>query len=199
MPTLSKSQLEIAAMLARGMSGADAARSGGVDPRTVRRWQKLEEFQQEVHDRRFGRKAAEQVHEAKKAARGGFSLDEAIAELREQKKAARMAVRATGFDMLGKFAARIQSIDPDDIAIKDLPTFGRIAHEFIQWAIASEAEELELDQLIEVKLGPDSLVAQRVEMEADQAVEKMFQAIALSPEIPAEHKQTFYGLLGGEG
>lgn len=200
MPTLSPLQREVAALLADGMSVSAAASDKGVNERTVYRWQKLEDFQREVNDRRSSRKASEQVHHAKaRAARGGFDLDEAIASLRKAKASDLDTARSLSDKLLTRVTDRIEELSADEISVRDLPTLIRSICDLRKWATESESENLEIDQLIEIKLGPDSLVAQKVEIESDAAVERIFQAIALSQDIPVEHKQTIYQLLGGDG
>ncbi len=145
MPTLSQSQLEIAALLADGMSQSEAAKVTGVSRRTIQRWQKLEAFQRAILNHRASRQADERVREAKAAQSRGFNLEEAIASLRQAKKSDRESARSMSETLLAKCSDLIQQLSPEAIAVRDLPALLRAGMELLKWSTESESEELEID------------------------------------------------------
>lgn len=196
MDVLSQAQRDAASALAAGMSLPLAAKAAGVSLRTAQRWQKLEAFQRAVRGGAVVAAATAKVDEAKRAEARGFSLVEAISSLRKFRHEYQTDLQAIGNEILDKCREALGHIDPADISIRDLPVLLRVGSEMLGEAIASQSEEIEIDQLVEEMLGPGSVIEQKVEIESEAAVERMFQAIALSAEIPAGTKQVFYRLLG---
>ena len=183
MQTLSTSQLKAAALLADGMSKAAVAMSLDVHPRTITRWGDSQEFQREVSDRRALREAGERLDEARQVRPSGFNLAEAIADLREAKKATRLRVRAAGFSLLEKCCERLTDLPSEAISPALLPQYFKVGRDLLEWADQAEAEELELSELTEQLLGSDSLVSQKVQIETSENIDRSFQAIAESGEF----------------
>lgn len=199
MPALSALQVEVAQSLAADMPVVHAAARHGVDRRTVQRWAKHNDaFAQEVADRRALAAAADRIDEAKRITPTGFNLTAALADLREAKKATRLTVRNAGNSILEKCVERLADIPAEAVPIKDLPQFFRVGKELLEWSDAQESEELELDQLLEHLISPESLATQRVTLETEANISQIFQAIYDSPEFSGEEKQRIFQTIGGQ-
>lgn len=197
MPALSALQIEVAQSLAIGMPVIQAANVAGVDRKTVQRWMKHGSFNQEVADRKALAAAGTRLEAAKQVSQTGFDLPAALASLRESKKATRLQVRECGSSILEKCCERLADLPIEAISPQLLPTFFRVGAELLQWADQAESEELELSELTEQLIGPESLTAQRVEVETSANLERIYQALADSPEFSEIEKLKIFSTLSG--
>lgn len=176
----------------------DVAMSLNVHPRTITRWLDVAEFQREVRDCRALREAGERISKARQVGSSGFNLAAAIAGLREAKRAMRLQVRECGSSILEKCLERLQDIPAEAFPIKDLPQFFKVGRELLEWADEQESEELQISELIEQILGPDSLVVQKIKLETAESLERGFQAISDSTEFTQAQKETIFKTIAGK-
>jgi transposase len=197
MQTLSESQLKAAALLGDGMSKADVACQIEVHVRTVSRWLEVQEFQKEVSDRKALAAAGERLNAARQVSQTGFDLAAALSALREMKLQSRLMVREAGGTLIEKALERVRDIPAESLPIKDLPQFFRVGSELVRWADEQASEELQIGELIEQLIGPESLTAQKVQIETTENIERVFAAIADSPDFTQAQKETIFQLIAG--
>ena len=195
---LTGDQIAAAQALAQNLSMSEAARQAGVTKRTVQRWNGLEEFASEVATRRALAAAGARLDEAKQVSPSGFNLPASLASLREAKRATRLQVRECGSSILEKCCERLADLPIEAISPQLLPTFFRVGAELVQWADSAEAEELEISELVEQMLGPDSLVGQKVEVATAENLDRVFAAIADSPDFTHQQKERIFQLIAGK-
>jgi transcriptional regulator with XRE-family HTH domain len=196
---LTGDQIAAAQALAQNLSMSEAARRAGVTKRTVQRWANgLEEFASEVATRRALHQAGERLQQAKQVSQTGFNLPAAIADLREAKRLTRVTVREAGASILERCCERLQDLPIEAISPQLLPTLFRVGAELVQWSDQSESEELELSELTEQLLGPDSLTAQKVQVETTANIERVFAAIADCQDFTQAQKERIFQLIAGK-
>jgi transcriptional regulator with XRE-family HTH domain len=196
---LTGDQIAAAQALAQNLSMSEAARVAGVTKRTVQRWANgLEEFASEVADRRALHQAGERLQQAKQVSPSGFDLAAEIAGLREAKRATRLQVRECGSSILEKCCERLADLPSEAIAPQLLPQYFKVGRELLEWADEQESQELEISELVEQLLGPDSLTAQRVEVETSENLERIYQALADSPEFSTSQKESIFKTIAGK-
>jgi hypothetical protein len=198
MLTLTESQLKAAALLGAGMSKADVARDMGYHVRTVTRWLEVSEFQKEVSDRKALAAAGERLHEARPVSPTGFDLAAALSALREMKLQSRLMVREAGGTLIEKALARVRDIPAESLPIKDLPQFFRVGSELVRWADEQASEELQIGELIEQLIGPESLTAQKVQVATTENLDRVFQSIADCQDFTQAQKETIFQLIAGK-
>jgi hypothetical protein len=198
MPALSALQIEVAQSLAIGMPVIQAANVAGVDRKTVQRWMKHGSFSQEVADRKALAAAGARLEEAKQISPSGFNLPAAIADLREAKRATRLQVRECGSSILERCCERLADLPIEAISPQLLPQYFKVGKELLEWADESEAQELEISELVEQLIGPESLTAQKVQLQTTENLERVFAAIADSPDFTQAQKETIFQLIAGK-
>jgi hypothetical protein len=76
--------------------------------------------------------------------------------------------------------------------------FFKVGRELLEWADEQESEELQISELIEQILGPDSLVVQKIKLETAESLERGFQAISDSTEFTQAQKETIFKTIAGK-
>jgi hypothetical protein len=198
MPALSALQIEVAQSLALGMPVIQAADVAGVDRRTIQRWMKHDSFNQEVADRRALAAAGARLEAAKQVSQTGFDLPAALASLREAKRDTRLQVRECGSSILSKCCERLADLPIEAISPQLLPQYFKVGKELLEWADESEAQELEISELVEQLIGPDSLTAQKVQVATVENIERVFAAIADAPDFTHQQKERIFHLIAGK-
>lgn len=67
-----------------------------------------------------------------------------------------------------------------------------MGHEFLEWANKSEAKELQLNQLLEPLVSPESLAVQRAGVLATEAIGHIYDALDNSTEFRGDVKQQIF-------
>jgi hypothetical protein len=197
MQTLSESQLKAAALLGDGMSKTDVALSMGCHVRTITRYLDVAEFVKEVEARRALAAAGERLNEARQISPTGFDLPAVLASLRASKRDTRLQVRECGSSILSKCCERLSDLPIEALTPQLLPQYFKVGKELLEWADEQEAQELEISELVEQMLGPDSLVGQKVQVETSANLERIYQTITDSPEFSASQKETIFKTIAG--
>lgn len=193
---LSANQRQAASFLAEGLSYEQTATLVNVSTKTISRWVKIPDFAEEVEARRALLRAEASIDAAKRATTADFDLVSAIAKMRESRQVSQGRIKDCGMEILEKCSARLQDLPPEAFGPRDLAALFRAAKDLLAWAYEVEPANIDLDQLIQERIGPGSLHAQKVEMGVNAAIDRMFQEIAASQSIPDEYKVSFYQAIG---
>jgi hypothetical protein len=72
-----------------------------------------------------------------------------------------------------------------------------VGRELLEWADEQESQELEISELVEQLIGPESLTAQKVQVETTANIERVFAAIAGCQNFTQAQKETIFQLIAG--